>query len=108
MGEFAFGENFHCLVGPLLSTCPETRLTLLQDSGGQYHYFVKTVFNGSVMALQMMQLESYGIMTMLKPFLPKSAMRPKEAMDEYTKELVDRRMDRGWNDPETVDVFSYM
>ncbi|TKA72129.1 hypothetical protein B0A55_06358 [Friedmanniomyces simplex] len=89
-GEFAFGENFHCL-----------------DRGGQYHFFVKIVLNGTVAGLQMMQMQFYGLLTLLKPLIPKSALKPKEDMDQYTKELVDRRMERGY-DPKTIDVFNYL
>ncbi|KAK0862468.1 hypothetical protein LTR87_016570 [Friedmanniomyces endolithicus] len=57
-GDFAFGEAFHCL-----------------DRGGQYHFFVKTVFDGVVTGLQMGVLQFYGI-DYLKPLLPHSAMKP--------------------------------
>ncbi|KAK3063569.1 hypothetical protein LTS18_014472 [Coniosporium uncinatum] len=89
-GEFAFGEAFHCL-----------------GKGGQYHFFLETVFNGVVTGLRMMQFERYGLLTALKPFIPKSAMKPKEGMDRYCKELVDRRLERGY-DPSTNDVFNYL
>ncbi|KAK3063410.1 hypothetical protein LTS18_000586 [Coniosporium uncinatum] len=89
-GEFAFGEAFHCL-----------------ENGGQYHFFLTTVFNGVVTGLRMMQFERYGLLTALKPFIPKSAMKPKEDMDQYCKELVDRRLERGY-DPSTNDVFNYL
>ena len=59
------------------------------------------------MGLQMMQLQFYGVLTILAPFIPKSAMKPKQDMDQYTQELVDRRMERGY-DPKTVDVFNYL
>lgn len=89
-GDFAFGEAFHCL-----------------DKGGEYHFFVKTVFDGVVMGLQARALDFYGLLTLLGPFIPKSAMKPKQDMDQYTKELIDRRMERG-HDPSTVDVFNYL
>ncbi|KAK4544572.1 hypothetical protein LTR36_004144 [Oleoguttula mirabilis] len=89
-GDFAFGEAFHCL-----------------DRGGQYHFFVKTIFDGVSTGLRMMQLEHYYLLTLLKPLLPKSAMKPKLDMDKYTKELVDRRIERGYV-PNTVDVFNYL
>lgn len=89
-GDFAFGETFHCL-----------------DRGGEYHFFVKTVFDGVVAGLQMMQFDRYGLFSLLKPLIPKSAMQPKIDMDNYTKELVDRRMERGY-DPKTTDVFNYL
>lgn len=89
-GDFAFGEAFHCL-----------------DRGGEYHFFVKTVFDGVSLGLQMMQLERYGILTLLKPLIPKSALKPKIDMDNYTKELVDRRLERGY-DHKTTDVFNYL
>jgi len=54
-----------------------------------------------------MALEFYGVLTLLSPLIPKSAMKPKEDMDRYTKELVDRRMERGY-DPKVVDVFNYL
>jgi len=34
-------------------------------------------------------------------------MKPKEDMDRYCKELVDRRLERGY-DPSTNDVFNYL
>lgn len=89
-GEFAFGEAFHCL-----------------DRGGEYHFFIKTVFNGVVTGLQMMQLQWYWILTLLKPLIPKSFTKPKEDMDRYTKELVDRRLERG-HVPGNTDVFNYL
>ena len=89
-GDFAFGEAFHCL-----------------DRGGEYHFFIKTVFEGVTLGLQMQQLEHYGFLSLLKPFIPKSFMKPKEDMDQYTKELVDRRLDRGYETGK-MDVFNYL
>ena len=89
-GDFAFGEAFHCL-----------------DRGGEYHFFVKTVFDGVSTGLQMQQLERYGFLSLLKPLIPKSFMKPKEDMDQYTKELVDRRLKRG-HIPGKMDVFNYL
>lgn len=89
-GDFAFGEAFHCL-----------------DRGGEHHFFMKTVFDGLAIGLQMVQLERYGLMTLLKPLIPKSTMKPKIDMDNYTKEVVDRRIERGY-DPNTMDVFNYL
>jgi cytochrome P450 len=89
-GDFAFGEAFHCL-----------------DRGGEYHFFVKTVFDGVTTGLQMQQLEWYWILSLLKPLIPKSFMKPKEDMDRYTKELVDRRLERGFV-PGKMDVFNYL
>ncbi|KAK3661299.1 hypothetical protein LTR56_000422 [Elasticomyces elasticus] len=89
-GDFAFGEAFHCL-----------------EQGGKSHFFLKTVFGGVTTGLQLMALEFYGVLTLLSPLIPKSAMKPKEDMDRYTKELVDRRMERGY-DPKVVDVFNYL
>jgi cytochrome P450 len=67
-GNFAFGEAFHCL-----------------DRGGEYYFFVKTVFDGVSLGLQLQQLENYGFLTLLKPLIPKSFMKPKEDMDGYTR-----------------------
>lgn len=89
-GDFAFGENFHCL-----------------DRGGEYHFFIKTIFNGVVIGLRMMQLERYYLYSLVKPLIPKSALKPKDDMESYTKELVDRRLSRG-ADPNTTDVFNYL
>lgn len=89
-GEFAFGEAFHCL-----------------ERGGQRHFFLETVDKGVVLGLQMQQFERYGLLTMLKPFIPRSATKPKDDMDKYTQELVDRRLERGY-DFETTDVFNYL
>jgi cytochrome P450 len=89
-GDFAFGEAFHCL-----------------DRGGEYHFFVKTVFDGVILGLQMMQLEHYKLLSLFGPFIPKSAMKPKEDMDRYSQELVDRRIERGILH-EKNDVFNYL
>lgn len=59
------------------------------------------------MGLLMMALELYGFLTFVTPFIPKSALKSKEGMDQYTKELVYRRMGRGY-DPDTIDVFNYL
>jgi len=90
MGDFAFGEAFHCL-----------------DRGGKYHFFLETIFGGVVLGLQMQQIERYGLLTLLKPLIPKSFMKPKEDMDRYTEELVDRRVKRGYV-PGKTDVFNYL
>ncbi|KAK3671590.1 hypothetical protein LTR78_008513 [Recurvomyces mirabilis] len=89
-GEFAFGEAFNCLV-----------------SGGQYHFFMKTVFEGVVVGLQLGALQIYGVMTLLEPFIPRSVMKPKEDMDNYAQALVDKRAERGY-DPNVVDVMNYL
>ncbi|KAK0354524.1 hypothetical protein LTR94_012135 [Friedmanniomyces endolithicus] len=89
-GEFAFGEAFHCL-----------------DRGGQYHFFVDTVMNGLVTGLKMQQMQHYGLLTLLKPFIPKSALKPKDDMDQYTKELVDRRLEKDHESGNT-DIFTYL
>ncbi|KAK0909437.1 hypothetical protein LTR91_008538 [Friedmanniomyces endolithicus] len=89
-GEFAFGEAFHCL-----------------DRGGQYHFFVDTVMNGLVTGLKMQQMQHYGLLTLLKPFIPKSALKPKDDMDQYTKELVDRRLEKDHTSG-TTDIFTYL
>ncbi|KAK1086721.1 hypothetical protein LTR48_003269 [Friedmanniomyces endolithicus] len=89
-GEFAFGEAFHCL-----------------DRGGQYHFFVDTVMNGLVTGLKMQQMQHYGLLTLLKPFIPKSALKPKDDMDQYTKELVDRRLEKD-HESGTTDIFTYL
>lgn len=46
-------------------------------------------------------------MSLLKPLIPKSFMKPKEDMDRYTKELVDRRLKRGYV-PGKMGVFNYL
>jgi cytochrome P450 len=89
-GDFTFGEAFHCL-----------------DRGGEHHFFMKTVFDGLTLGLQLMQMERYGLLTLLTPLIPKSTMKPKIDMDNYTKEVVDRRIERGY-DPNTTDVFNYL
>ncbi|TKA45892.1 hypothetical protein B0A54_03577 [Friedmanniomyces endolithicus] len=89
-GDFAFGEAFHCL-----------------DRGGQYHFFVDTVMNGLVTGLKMQQMQHYGLLTLLKPFIPKSALKPKDDMDQYTKELVDRRLEKD-HESGTTDIFTYL
>jgi cytochrome P450 len=89
-GDFAFGEAFHCL-----------------DRGGEYHFFVKIVFDGVTRGLQIMQLEHYKLLSLLSPFIPKSAMKPKQDMDRYCQELVDHRLKRG-HLPGKNDVFNYL
>lgn len=89
-GDFAFGEAFHCL-----------------DRGGAYHFFISTLFSGMKMSVQMQQVERYGLFTLLKPLIPKSMMKPKEDMDRYTRELVDRRVERGYVQGK-MDVFNYL
>ncbi|KAK0934063.1 hypothetical protein LTR29_014379 [Friedmanniomyces endolithicus] len=89
-GEFAFGEAFHCL-----------------DRGGQYHFFVDTVMNGLVTGFKMQQMQHYGLLTLLKPFIPKSALKPKDDIDQYTKELVDRRLEKDHTSG-TTDIFTYL
>ena len=63
--------------------------------------------NGVVFGLRLGQLNYWGLVDLMKPFIPKSAMKPKEDMDNYTQRLCDKRMDRGY-DPKTVDVFNYL
>jgi cytochrome P450 len=65
--DFAIGEAFHCL------------------DRGEYHLFVKTVFDGVSLGLQLQQLENYGFLALLKPLIPKSFMKPKEDMDGYIR-----------------------
>lgn len=89
-GDFAFAEAFHCL-----------------ERGGEYHFFVKTVFDGVTIGLQMQQLDWYGLFSLLKPLIPKSFLKKKHDMDRYTKELVDRRLDRGYV-PGKTDIFNYL
>jgi cytochrome P450 len=90
MGDFAFGEAFHCLA-----------------RGGKYHFFLETIFSGVVLGFQMQQIEWYGLLSLVKPLIPKSFMKPKEDMDRYTEELVNRRLERGYV-PGKTDVFNYL
>jgi cytochrome P450 len=90
LGDFAFGEEFHCL-----------------DRGGEYHFLVKNTFDGLVIGTQIQQLERYKIWSIVKLFLPKSFMKPKIVMDRYIKELVDRRLEQGYL-PGKMDVFNYL
>lgn len=89
-GEFAFDEPFHCL-----------------EDGGKDHFFVKTVSHGTTAGQKIMQLERYGIFSMIKPFLGKSAMQAKFDMDDYTAELVERRREKGYV-PGKTDVLNYL
>ena len=89
-GEFAFGEAFNCL-----------------ESGGKYHFFVKTIFDGIVIGLRLGQFERYGIFSMLAPLIPKSAMKARTDMMDYTKEIVDRRIEHGY-DPSKSDALNYL
>ena len=88
-GDFAFGESFHSL------------------ESGQYHSFVKTIFAGIRLGLAMNQLERYGLWTVLRRFLPKSAYKARANMIKYTRDLVDRRMQHGFQEGRT-DVFNYL
>lgn len=89
-GDFAFGESFGCL-----------------ESGGQMHFFLETVLVGVKMGLQMQQLQHYGLLTLIMPFIPKSAMKQVNDMNAYTQDLVDRRVKRGHIEGRT-DVFNYL
>lgn len=88
-GDFAFGESFHSL------------------ESGQYHSFVKTIFDGIRLGLAMNQIERYGLWTVLRQFLPKSAYKARDDLMNYTRDLVDRRMQRGFQEGRT-DVFNYL
>jgi cytochrome P450 len=55
----------------------------------------------------MMSLEFYGVLTMLKPLIPKSMLQAKEDMDRYTRELVDRRWAEGYKN-DKADVMNYL
>ena len=88
-GDFAFGESFHSL------------------ESGQYHSFVETIFAGIRLGLAMNQLERYGLWTVLRQFLPKSAYKARANMIKYTRDLVDRRMQHGFQEGRT-DVFNYL
>lgn len=89
-GDFAFGEAFHCL-----------------ERGGENHFFLKTVLGGVKLGNQMQQLEFYGILTLMNPFIPKSASKPIDDLYSYTEKLVDRRLDRGYIEGRS-DVFNYL
>jgi cytochrome P450 len=88
-GDFAFGESFHSL------------------ESGQYHSFVKTIFDSIRLGLAMNQIERYGLWTVLRQFLPKSAYKARDDMINHTKDLVDRRMRHGFQEGRT-DVFNYL
>jgi hypothetical protein len=90
MGDFAFGEAFHCL-----------------NRGCKYHFFLEALFGGVLLGFQMQQIEWYGLLSLVKPPIPKSFMKLKEDMDRYTEELVDRRVKRGYVSGKT-DVFNYL
>jgi hypothetical protein len=90
MGNFAFGEAFQCL-----------------GHGGEYHFFLETLFGGLALGFQMQQIEWYGLLSLVKPLIPKSFMKPKEDMDRYTEELIDRRVKRGYV-PGKTGVFNYL
>jgi cytochrome P450 len=90
IGDLAFGEAFQCL-----------------DRGGEYHFVIRTIFNGVKIGLQMGQLQRYGLLSLIRPLIPKSSMKSKIDMDQYTKDVIDRRMKRGY-DPKTNDVFNYL
>jgi cytochrome P450 len=62
---------------------------------------------GVITGLQMQQFDYYYLLTLLKPFIPKSVFKPKEDMDRYTEELVARRAAHGYL-PGRTDVFNYL
>jgi cytochrome P450 len=88
LGDFAFGESFHCL--------EEARA----------HFFMKNVVPGIVAAAKMNQLERYGIYSALKPLIPASAMQAKIEIDNYVRELVDKRLEQ--IDATRLDAFSFL
>jgi hypothetical protein len=55
----------------------------------------------------MNQIERYGLWTVLRQFMPKSAYEARDDTLTYTKDLVDRRMRRGFQEGRT-DVFNYL
>jgi cytochrome P450 len=88
-GDFAFGESFHSL------------------ESDEYRSFVKTIFDGIRLGLAMNQIQRYGLWTVLRQFLLKSAYKARDDMINYTKDLVDRRLQRGYDEGRT-DVFNYL
>ena len=89
-GEFALGEAFHCL-----------------DRGGNSHFFLDIVLGGVVIGCQVWQLQRYGLLTLIEPFLPKSVMEKQYQMAKYVKSLVDQRMRHGFI-PGHADVLNYL
>lgn len=85
-----FGESFHCL-----------------ERGGKDHFFLRTIFAGIETGLKLQQLDLYGLFTLIKPLIPKSAMKVREDMHWYITGLVDRRVDQG-SATQRVDIFSYL
>jgi cytochrome P450 len=90
IGDLAFGEAFQCL-----------------DHGGEYHFVIKTIFNGVKLGLQMAQLQRYGLLKLIRPLIPKRSMQARIDMDNYTHDVLERRMKRGY-DPSTNDIFNYL
>lgn len=89
-GEFSLGEAFHCL-----------------DKGGQSHFFMDTVLGGVVIGCQVWQLQRYGFLSLIGPFLPKSVLEKQHKMAEYTKAIVDERLRHGFM-PNHADVLNYL
>ena len=88
LGDFAFGESFHCL------------------EEARPHFFMKKILPGILAASKMNQLERYGIYSALKPLIPASAMQAKTDIDNYVRELVDKRLEQA--DATRSDAFSFL
>lgn len=88
MGEFAFDESFQCL----------------ENAGSS---FVTTIVEGAPIGSSIGQLERYGIWSMIKPLLPKSAFKVRDEMNQYVADLTRRRSERGFI-PGKKDVFNYL
>jgi cytochrome P450 len=90
MGDFAFGEAFSTVSTAAASITFSSRLSL-----------------SFVLGFQMQQIEWYGLLSLVRPLISDSVMKPKEDMDWYTEELVYRRFKRGYV-PGKTDVFNYL
>lgn len=89
MGEFAFGESFQCL------------------EKSESHFFVRILFDGVDFSSAMGQLERYKVWTILRKFLPKSAFKIVDELDNMVATLSKKRQAQG-HIPGNKDMFNYL
>jgi cytochrome P450 len=89
MGEFAFGESFHCL------------------DKAESHLFVRILFDGVDFSSAMGQLERYKVWTIMRALLPKSTFKIVDELDDMVSSLSKKRQARGHVSGDT-DMFNYL
>jgi hypothetical protein len=89
MGEFAFGESFHCL------------------EKAESHFFVRILFDGVDTSSAMGQLERYKVWTVMRALLPKSTFKIVDELNDMVATLSQKRQSRGYV-PGDTDMFNYL